>query len=209
MLEKINLLDLIKKHRVSVLVLSIIGILLGILCVISPFAFGAILVWVIIGLIGVLGIASVVKFIVPGKGNKREGASLALGIIFILVVTALILIGVLGKEVIFEGTTYTAMEALTVRMLGFFSIFFGIFSLISNLFLLCSINRVEDSGKGFVVAKAILGIVIGVLMVVFPFFMFGLNILIAGIYFIFMSIVSLITVIKYWKTGKKEENYNL
>jgi len=210
MFKKIDMYELVKKHRVSLLIASIIGLIIGVLSVIVPFAFGAVLIWVIIALVGICGIAAVVKFIAPGKGNTREPANLALGVLVILAVTALILIGVLGKSQVIQGKTYSSMEIMTVRILGFGSIFFGVFSIVNNIFLLCNLGNIVKEQRGLAIFKGILGIIVGILMCIFPFVMFAISIIIGGVYTIFSSLCLMIFDIKFWKSGKdNKEDYKL
>lgn len=195
----------VTKHKVLALIGAILAIAIGVCCVIAPFAAGAILIWVIIGLIGVFGIFSIIKFIVPGKGNSRNGWMLAAGIILLLCSVAIILAGIFAKDVVFEGNTYTGLEATTVRLLAFGSIFFGVLAIFSNIFLLCSVGSVPHEEKGWVIAKGVIGIIVGVAMTIFPFFMFFVSVIIGGVYLIVMGITLIVLDCKMWNAGKKDK----
>jgi len=205
MLKQFDFMKMIKDNKAAVIVGAIFSLIIGILCLISPFAFGAVLVWVMIALAGIVGICAIIKFIVPGKGKERNPSALALGIVAVLCVTGLILIGLLGKSQVIKGETYSSMEMTTIRLLGFFSVFFGVLSTVNNIFLLCTINNVEPEMKGFMIARAIVGIIVGVLMVVFPFVMFTVSVIIGGVYLIVASIFLFVTLAQ---VSKKEKTDN-
>lgn len=203
MFQPIDFKKLIAKNRVLVLIGAIIAFVLGVMCLVSPAVTGGALVWVIIGLIGLFALLSIIKFIFPGKGNKRNGASLALSILLVLCVVGIILVGVFAKDVKFEGETISGFTATTLRLLGFFSIFFGVFSVVGNIFLLCGIGQVEKEERGWAIAKAILGLIVGTLMIIFPFVMFLVSVIIGGVYLVVYSIFLIVLDIKFWNSEKE------
>jgi len=199
MFKQFNVIEMIKKNKVAVLIAAIVAFIIGVLCAISPFYSGVVLVWLMIVLVGIVGLIAIIKFIVPGKGNSRNGASLAMGIVVVLCVVGLLLIAYLGNDEIISGQTYTSMEMTTIRLLGFGSVFFGILAVFNNVFLLCSVGNVASSLRGFVIARSILGIIVGILMVIFPFVMFTVSVLIGGVYLVVSSIATMVMVGKIWK----------
>jgi len=201
---KIDFVELIKKYKVAILITAIIGVALGVLLILSPFVAGGILIWVAIALFGLGGIGLIIRFIVPGKGNSRDGVSLACGILIVLLVAGLVTAACLTQDVATpEGKTIPGATALTVRMVVVFSIFFGVFAVIENIFLLCTIGKVPSGQKGLVIFKSILGIIIGIFMIIFPIVMFAVGIIIAGVYILVMCITAIVLDIKFWKGDKK------
>lgn len=203
MFQQIDFLEIIKKNRVPVLIASILALIVGVLCIISPYYAGGVLIWVMIALVGIAALVAIFKFIVPGKGNTRNGVSLAMGILLALCVVAIILIGVNAKSITVKGETFSGMEATTIRLLIIASIFFGVFAVVNNIFLLCTINNVPSEQRGWLIAKSILGIIVGTLMVIFPFVMYIVSVIIGGIYLIVSSITLIVLDIKFWKLGSK------
>lgn len=199
MFKKIDLNEIARQNKVGLIIGAILALVIGILCVISPFYFGAVLVWVAIALVGVLAIGAIFRYIKPKAGSERNGANLALAIIILLCVVALILLGLLGKSVTFKGETFSSMEATTIRLLGFGSIFFGVLSVVNNILLLCNINNFDENMRGLFIARSIFGIIVGVLMCIFPFVMFTISVLIGGIYLIIISIAAIVLVAKLGK----------
>lgn len=198
MFQPIDIKEFINKNKVLALIIAIIGFVLGILCLISPWYTGAALIWVMLGLVGVFAIISIIKFIFPGKGNKRNGASLAVAVILGLCVAAIIIIGVNAKDVQFKGEIITGFEATTIRLLCFGSIFFGVFAAVNNICLLCNVGNFPKEQKGWIIAKSILGIIVGLLTAIFPFIMFVVSMIIGGVYLIISCIALFALDIKYW-----------
>jgi len=199
MFKKIDLNEIARQNKVGLIIGAILALVIGVLCVISPFYFGAVLVWVAIALVGVLAIGAIFRYIKPKAGSERNGANLALAIIILLCVVGLILLGLLGKSVTFKGETFSSMEATTIRLLGFGSIFFGVLSVVNNILLLCNINNFDENMRGLFIARSIFGIIVGVLMCIFPFVMFTISVLIGGIYLIIISIAAIVLVAKLSK----------
>lgn len=199
MIQKFDFTEIVRKNKVLVLICSIFAIVLGVLCIITPFAAGAVLIWVLIAMIGLFALASIFKFIFPGKGNKRSGVSLAIGIVLALCVALIIVIGCTAEGVEFEGGSLSGLGATTVRLMVVCSIVCGSIAVVENIFLLCNVGRVAKDEKGWLIFKAIIGIAVGVLMLIFPFVMLAVSIVIGGIYAIVMGIALLVLDIKFWK----------
>jgi len=205
MFKQFDVTKMIKENKAAVIVSIVFSFIIGIMCLIAPFAFGGVLAWIIIILAGIAGVLSIVKFIVPGKGNERKGSSLVLGIIAVICVVGLILIACLGKSQVIKGETYSSMEITTIRILGFSSVFFGVMAIINNIFLLCTVGNIQSDAKGIVIAKAIFGLIIGILMVIFPFVMFTISVIIGGVYLIIAAIYLIVVLAKLSKDTKTDK----
>ena len=197
---------MVRKNKVAFLLLSIIFVALGVIMMVAPFFTGAVyLPWVIIGLLGASGLGALFVYIFPGKGNKRNGFVLGYGLIITLCVVAVILCGVFANAVIYEGQEYPGWVAVSVRIIVFLSIFFGILNLLNEIFTLCTINNVPRENRGWTIAWAILGIAFSVLMIVFPFVMWIVGVVIAGVYFTLTGFFVLGLVIKNWSNKEIQE----
>lgn len=202
-MKPFNYAEIIKKSKALVIIGAIIAFIIGALCIITPYYAGGILIWILIGLIGILGLGLIFRFIFPGKNNSRSGWALAGGIILVLGVTAIILTGIFAENIEFKGQVITGMEQMTIRLLCFGSIFFGLISIFDNIFLLFNVGNFAPGEKGFVIAKGILGIVIGVAILTFPFVMYIVSVIISGAYLIIMSITLIVLTAKISKAQKE------
>lgn len=205
MFQKIDFKQIVAKNKVVVLISSIVTLLLGVLCIITPYAAGAVLIWVFIGLVGLYALFTICRFIFPGKGNKRSPLNLIIGLLLAACVTGIILVGIFAKEVNFDGGTLSGFEATTLRLLGITSIVFGAIAVVENIFLLCSVGRAEKGSRALLVVKSILGLAVGTLLVIFPFVMLMVSMILGGIYLIVVSIFLIAMVISFWGVDSGED----
>lgn len=206
MFGKVDFSSVIRRNRIPVLIGSILAIVIGVLCIVMPWTSAGFLVWIAILLIGVLGLLGIIKFIFPGKGNLRSPLALVTGILVCLCVVAIFLAAYFANDVIIDkDVTLSGFEGATLRILFFAEILFGVFSIVENIFSLCSAGVFPSEERGWVIGKSILGIVVGTLMLIFPSVAFTVGIIIGGAYLLIMGIVLLVVTIKLWKYGGKKE----
>lgn len=194
-----NLPGLVKRYKVTAIILAVCLIILGAIMAVAPFFTGAIfLPWIVICLFGISGLVAIFRFIFPGKGNDRSGGLLAYGILISILVVGIILCGVFAPAFIVESQSYPGWVAVSIRIIIFLSIFYGIFSIVKYIFALCSIGQVPKKLRAITIVVTILGIALSVLMVIFPFFMYVVSVVVCGATIFVEGIAILVLDIKNW-----------
>jgi len=173
--------EALKKLKTLGIIASIIMIILGIVTVINPGKGNVIGVWLMV--IGVL-IYGIMEIVIYCKLPKeiRNGASLAMGIIWVVLCVFLI-IGAIAAPTMDKIAALGAFDYFIAVMIAF-SMFF---SAISEF---CSCKNAEALGrsKGGMIASGILGILCGIIILTYPIgsvitliWFYGLFLLIGGI----------------------------
>lgn len=199
---RLNPLIEIEKRPVWALVFSAILIALGVMLFIAPLASVGVLIWAMFALMAIACIIGIVRFIVPPKGERRDGAMLALAIIMLLLLVGILISAILHKPVKVDGQEIAGFTFVTTKLVQFFSVFFGFVSIITSIVTLFGIGQVNE-GKGWVIAGAVVSIILGVLMIIFPFILTVVGAIICAVYFIAIALGTIIYAIKVLANSKK------
>lgn len=197
--KKPDFIGLVKKYSVISIILAVLGLGIGGLFIAAPLASTAVIIWVALGLLALGGLVAILKFIFPGKGNERSAAGFVLG----LLVVALFVVLLLCALTTAPQEDVGGFAVFTGYLIRFFSIFFGISVLIYAIWSLCSIGSVPSGTKGWVIATDIINIVLGCLMIAFPFIYSMVAGIITGVYIVIISIVAIVYAIKALSAAHK------
>jgi len=198
----VNFLDNVRNHAVWSIIFAVLGIGLGVCCILFFLQVNAIFVWIVIGGITVLSVMTIIGYFMP-KTFGRDTGSFILAILALICVIILIVVAATTKSVVIDGVEYSGFARVTVGLFYFFTIFFGIFALCTAIFNLCSIGDVEKGQRGFAIFSDIVSIILGILMIVFPIVMRSIATVFAGIYIIIVCISVIVVAIKALVTAKK------
>ena len=69
---KFDLNTVITKYSVLMLILSVLLLAVGVLFCVTPLGVTSVVIWIAFGLLALMGLGGVLKFIFPGKGNSRD-----------------------------------------------------------------------------------------------------------------------------------------
>lgn len=94
-------------------------------------------------------------------------ASFILSLLIIALFVLLIILGLNYPPATVGDVELTGFEHFSLQIIRFLSIFFGMFAIIDGIFAFCSLAD-PDTYKPFSVIRGIFGIVLGILMCVFP-----------------------------------------
>lgn len=209
--EKFNVNKMITKHSVLMLILCILALAVGVLFIIAPLRSAAVVIWIAFGILALIGLVGIFKFIFPGKGNKRDAFPFVFGILLVALFVVLLICALTCTasgtwDTIYGPVQYEGFAYFTAGMIGFFSIFFGCIALFNGIFDLCSVGNVEKGKRGWAVAYNIIQLILGILMIVFPFIYSWVAGILAGVYLLVISIFGMVLcgkAISFAKKAKK------
>jgi len=145
--EKLDFGALIKKYSIVSLVFAVIGLAIGVLFIISPLFTHSIFIWIALGLIALIGLYAIIRFIVPGKGKPRDGFSFAFGILVVAAFAILLVCALLTPAGKVDGEQLSGFAIFTLGLVRFFAIFFGVVAVFYSIWELCMIGNVEKGKK--------------------------------------------------------------
>ena len=184
--KKIDVIAAVKKHAILSIIASVFVLALGILMCIIPGYTSATIVWISFGLFALAGCVGIAHFIYPGKGNKRDPYTFVFSLLVVVLFIVLLIVGLNYPANPQEGLGGFANFSL--RVIIFISIFYGVFAIINAVLGLCSVSNLEKGQKGVAIASCVISIILGLLMIIFPFIMWIVGVYIAAIYLIIVSI---------------------
>nr|AIF26723.1 hypothetical protein [uncultured bacterium fosmid pJB84G2] len=182
----------LKRHSVLAIILSVLCFALGVIFILSPLVSTAVFIWIGFGLMALCGLGLIIQFIFP-RGEIRNGASLAFGILLIVLFVGLLLAAIFYPS---KDPEVSGFALFTTHVIRFFSIFFGVCAIVNSAFAFADTH---NEHYGLVVVSGIIGFILGVLMIIFPFVMTQVSGIIAGVYVIIIGIVMLVAAIKCLK----------
>lgn len=206
--RKFDVHKIIAKYSLYMLIASILVLALGILFCVTPLATTSVVIWIVFGLLALVGLGGILKFIFPGKGNSRDGFGLAMGILLVALFVVLIACACTCTA---SGTFPSFWGDVEVKgfwyfsagLVAFFSIFIGVIAIFTAILSLCSIGSVEKEQRVWTIIFDVLEIVLGILMIIFPFACQWVLGLIAGIYFIIVAVFGIVLSIKAMVKARK------
>lgn len=194
-IKKIDLMAIVKKHAIASIFISIVAITIGVLLCVAPGYTSAIIVWITLGFIALGGVSGVIKFIFPGKGNKRDPALLITSLLVIALFVVLLVCSFFYPGATIEGHELTGFEHFSLQIIRFLSIFFGILALIGGIFSFTSL-AIPETYKPLAIVKGIFDVTIGILMCIFPVILWAVGCYLSAAYIFITSIVMIVVACK-------------
>jgi len=210
-LKKVNVGEAIANHKIGLIIAAILCIAIGILLLIAPWISGGVIIWAVVALVGVGGLGCFLRFFLPKEKGGKNVAEMIFGLLLIaLVILTIVLACVLPPiKATVEGqvVTYSGFQRVTLGMVGFLSIFFGIMGICASIQFMFQCIGEHEKYLWVKILGSILTLILSVMMVIFPFFMATVAIMISGVYLVIASIACIVIVCKNW--NKKAEDIHV
>lgn len=153
--------EIFRKIKVLGIIIAILMILLGIVSCFSPLLGESIVIWLMVISLFIYGLEEIITFFASPKGN-RDGFSLAIGIIWVVLCLLLFLDTIFSNELdnLFKVVSFNYFLAILVS-------FSCIFDAVRNFCLAPHADELE-SNKGGMILIGVLELLAGITILSFP-----------------------------------------